>query len=198
MSAKVRIFNLFCKLTNRQLMNKRRSVSILILLFTVAITALGQEAIKPRPSPTAIVTMKFEDTYVKVTYCQPHKRGRNIFGELVPYGKVWRTGANEATEITLTGDVLFLQDTLKAGTYSIFTIPDKNEWTVIINKQLGQWGSYNYVEKSDILRVKVPVQQLTDIVYEPFTIAFEQQNDHAELVMMWDKTKVSVPIEFIH
>lgn len=173
------------------------------IIYTILLVAIfqyssfSQEAIKARPSPTAIVTIKFEETYVKVTYCQPHKRGRVIFGELVPYGEVWRTGANESTEITLTGNVLFNKDTLKAGTYSIFTIPNETEWTIILNKQLGQWGSYNYVEKSDILRVSVPIQVLSEVVYEPFTIAFEQQNEQAELVMMWDRTKVSVPIVFL-
>lgn len=168
------------------------------LFFTLSTSiGLAQEAIKSRPSPTAIVTMKFEDTYVKVTYCQPHKRGRAIFGELVPYGEVWRTGANEATEITLTGNVIFNSDTLTAGTYSIFTIPNTNEWTVIINKQLGQWGSYNYVEKSDVMRITIQTQTLSDVVYEAFTIAFEQQNEKAELVMMWDKTKIAVPILFL-
>ena len=66
-----------------------------------------------------------------------------------------------------------------------------------MDKQLGQWGAYNYVEKSDLMRITVPVQQLTDVVYEPFTIAFEQQNEQAELVMMWDKTKVAIPIQFL-
>lgn len=169
--------------------------TLFIILSTSA--SFAQEAIKSRPSPTAIVTMKFEDTYMKVTYCQPHKRDRNIFGDLVPYDSVWRTGANEATEITITGDVIFGSETLPAGTYSIFTIPNKEKWTIIINEELGQWGSYNYVKKSDVMRVNVPIQNLTDVVFEAFTIAFEQQNEKAELVMMWDKTKVAVPITFL-
>jgi hypothetical protein len=140
--------------------------------------------------------MKYEDTYVKVTYSQPHKRGRVIFGDLVPYGEVWRTGANEATEITTTGNVLFGADTLKAGTYSIFTIPEKDKWTIIVNSQLGQWGSYNYVEKSDVIRMQIPVQPIKDVIYEPFTIMFDQKNSIAELVMLWDKTKVAIPIQF--
>ncbi|MDH5474855.1 MAG: DUF2911 domain-containing protein [Cyclobacteriaceae bacterium] len=169
---------------------------VLFFIFSTS-TLFAQEAIKQRPSPTAIVTMKFENTYVKVTYCQPHKRGRAIFDDLVPYDSVWRTGANEATEITLTGDVIFGTDTLSAGTYSIFTIPNKSSWTVIINNTLGLWGSYNYVEEFDVMRISVPVQTLKKVVYEAFTIAFEQQNEEAELVMMWDTTKIAVPIRFL-
>ncbi|TRX60710.1 DUF2911 domain-containing protein [Fulvivirga sp. M361] len=175
----------------------------LLTLFATIISFLfsndlhGQETLKPRPSPTAVVTMKYENTYVKITYCQPHKRGRVIFGDLVPYGKVWRTGANEASEITLTNDILINTDTLKAGTYSIFTVPRKEKWTVIFNRELGQWGAYNYVEKSDILRVEVPTQKVEDVVWEPFTISFAQVNDKADLQLMWDKTKVSIPLKFI-
>ena len=88
-------------------------------------------------------------------------------------------------------------DTLKAGTYSIFTIPEKDSWTVIFNSELGQWGSYNYLESSDVVRLEVPVQQLTGLTWEAFTIVFEQANDHADLVMVWDKTKVAVPVRFI-
>ena len=171
--------------------------NVLVVLIVLSSIGYSQEALKPRPSPTAIVTMKFEDTYVKVTYCQPHKKGRTIFGELVPYGKIWRTGANEATEITLTGNVIFGKDTLRAGTYSIFTIPYEKEWTIVVSSQLGLWGSYNYVEKYDLLRTNIPTQELTDVVFEPFNMAFEQQNEKAELVMMWDKTKVAVPILFL-
>ncbi|HNP20068.1 MAG TPA: DUF2911 domain-containing protein [Fulvivirga sp.] len=167
-----------------------------LVLFTIN-KSFAQEAITPRPSPLAIVTMKYEDTYVKVTYCQPHKRDRKVFGELVPFGQVWRTGANEATEITLTGDLLIKNDTLKAGTYAIFTIPQPDKWTIIFNSQLGQWGAYNYSEKADVLRVDVPVQKLTGVVYEPFTIAFEQKNDKAEMQMMWESTKVSIPISIL-
>ena len=157
----------------------------------------AQETVKPRPSPTAIVTMKYEDTYIKVTYCQPHKRGREVFGELVPYGKVWRTGANETTEITVTEDILVQEDTLKAGTYSLFTIPRKERWVEIFNEELGQWGSYNYRKKSDVLRIEVPTELVKDVIWEPFTISFAQTNDKADLQMMWDQTMVSVPIRFI-
>ena len=168
-------------------------LSVLILISS-AVSA--QETVTPRPSPTAIVTVKYEDTYVKITYSQPHKRGRDIFGSLVPFGEVWRTGANEATEITITEDIEIDGNRVKAGTYSIFTIPGETEWTIILNSELGQWGSYNYTESSDVLRFKVPVQQ-SEQVWEPFTIAFEQNNSSAQLKMMWDRTMVSIPIKFL-
>ena len=178
-------------------MKKQLLLIFLLPLIFVQNTIFAQEAISPRPSPTAIVTMKFENTYVKVTYCQPHKRGRDIFGKLVPYGKVWRTGANEATEITTTKDIMLGGQKLKAGTYSIYTIPYKDKWTIIINEEVGQWGSYNYLKKSDVIRLDVPTQKITDVVYEPFTISFDQKNQEADMVMAWDKTRVHIPIKFL-
>ena len=175
---------------------KFKVLFIILLSFSLN-DILAQEAVVPRPSPLAIQTMKFEDTYVKVTYSQPHKRDREIFGDLVPYGQVWRTGANEATEITLTGDLMIDGKLLKAGTYSIFTIPTPESWTIIFNKYLGQWGSYNYNEKGDALRVSEPVSKLKDVVYEPFTISFEQKNETAQMLFFWDDVKVAVPIKFI-
>ncbi len=146
------------------------------------------------------VSMRYKDCYVKIVYSQPHKRGREVFGTLVPFGQVWRTGANEATEITFTRDILFNSTLVKAGTYSIFTIPDRIKWTIILNSELGLWGSYNYNKKLDVVRFDVPVQTLNDnmIPYEPFTILLEQVNDKATLRMLWDKTKIEVPIKFIN
>lgn len=156
----------------------------------------AQEALKPRPSPLEMVTMKYEDVYMKVTYGRPHKRGRKIFGDLQPYGEIWRTGANEATEVTITRAIKMGGHTLKAGTYTLFTIPYQEHWTIILNSELGQWGAYNYNDKFDVLRFDVPVTHM-DMVYEPFTIAFEQKAQSAELVMMWDQTKIIIPIDFM-
>ena len=158
--------------------------------------SFAQEALKPRPSPLEMVTMKYEDIYIKVTYGRPHKRGRIIFGELLPYGEVWRTGANEATEITVTGSIKLGEQSIRPGTYTLFTIPYEDHWTIILNSELGQWGAYNYNSKMDVVRFDVPVSSTTD-VYEPFTIEFEQKAQSAELVMMWDRTRVSIPIDFM-
>lgn len=171
---------------------------ILIILIAIFSTyeISAQEAIKARLSPLEIVTVKYESTYIKVTYGRPHKKGREIFGELVPFGKVWRTGANEATEITLTKDVVVNKKRLRAGTYTVFTIPEKDHWTVIFNTDLGQWGSYNYNADKNALEIKADVT-LMDTVYEPFTIEFQLQDDKTNLLMMWDKTKASFTIDFL-
>ena len=169
---------------------------LLILSYSVAHQALSQEAIKPRLSPLEIVTLKYESTYIKVTYGRPHKKGRNIFGELVPYGKVWRTGANEATEITFTKDVIVNKKRLKAGTYTIFTIPNNDKWKVIFNSDLGQWGAYNYNADKNVLVIDAKISE-TEISYEPFTIEFQLQDDMANLLMIWDKTQASFPIKFL-
>ena len=173
------------------------------LAWLTAITCLigtstfAQEPVKPRPSPLAVINMRFKDAYVKIIYSQPHKRGREIFGNVVPFGQVWRTGANEATEITLTKDIQINNVLVKAGTYSLFTIPQKDKWTIIINSDVGLWGSYNYNPATDVLRFDVPVVPL-DTVCEPFTMIFDQKNELADLLMMWDKTKVVVPFKFVN
>jgi hypothetical protein len=174
-------------------MNKILAVCLFLL---TGMSAFGQEAVSNRPSPLEIVTLKYEDTYVKITYGRPHKRGRNIFGELVPYGEIWRTGANEATEITTTGRIKLAGKEVRPGTYSIFTIPREDKWTIILNKDLGQWGAYNYRESFDLMRFDVPVET-TGEIWEPFTIEFEQVKNGANIIMKWDKTQVKIPLEFI-
>ena len=148
----------------------------------------------PRPSPMALARTTFEDgTYVKVHYSAPQKRGRVIFGELVPYGQLWRTAANEASEVTVTGDVRVGDETLEAGTYSLFTIPGEQAWTVIFNRGLGQAGTGSYAAADDALRIEVP-SMMMDTIREAFTIAFEDADGGADLVLMWDRTKVAVPL----
>ncbi|HOX83714.1 MAG TPA: DUF2911 domain-containing protein [Chryseolinea sp.] len=170
----------------------------LILLSFLSFSSFAQEAVKPRPSPLAIISIKYKDAYVKITYSQPRKNGRAIFGELVPYNQVWRTGANEATEITLTKDITINGTLLKAGTYSIFTIPEKDHWTIIINAELGLWGSYNYNRQADVMRFEVPSQAVSEFIYEDFTMSFEQKNEMANLLIMWDNIKVTIPVKFIN
>ena len=173
----------------------KRLCPLLPLLFSL--TAFAQEAVKPRPSPLAIVSARYKDTYLKITYSQPSKRDREVFGQLVPFNQVWRTGANEATEMTITRDMKINGIDLKAGNYSIFTIPEKDKWTILLNSDLGLWGAYNYNTKMDVLKFDVPVVSLTDVVYESFTIIIDQKNDKADLLMAWDTTKVIIPIQFL-
>ncbi len=178
----------------RFMLGDRRLILLFIAFFPLLLRA--QETVKPRPSPVSLVTARYKDTYLKITYSQPHKRGRIVYGNLVPFGQVWRTGANEATEITITRDIILNNTSLKAGTYSIFTIPEKESWTIIFNSDLGLWGAYNYNDKMDVMRFSIPTQLLQGAVYEPFTILIEQKNNRAELVFLWDSVRVSIPVQF--
>lgn len=132
----------------------------------------------------------------KVQYGRPHKNGREIFGKLEPFGKVWRTGANENTEIRFYTDVSFGGEEVPAGTYSLFTIPNEDTWTVILNKQTDRWGAYSYDESQDIARVEAPLQQPAATV-EVLSIYFQgEDRSKAELAIAWDNSLVKVPIEF--
>ena len=170
---------------------------LIIGLSLLSLQVAAQDDVKPRPSPLAVVSSRYKDTYIKITYSQPHKNGRAIFGALVPYGQVWRTGANEATEITVTRDIKINGIDLKAGTYSLFTIPGKESWSIIINADLGLWGAYNYSSKMDVLHFEIPVTPVNDdYIYEAFTILIDPKNSRADLVLAWDKSKVIIPIQF--
>lgn len=171
---------------------------LLFLLIAVATIAFAQDAVPPRPSPLAVVSCKYKDSYLKIVYNQPHKRGRDVFGNLVPFGQVWRLGANEATELTITREVFINGQFLPAGTYSLFAIPERDKWTIIFNSDPGQWGSYNYNQAKDVMRVDVATHVIPgDVVYEPFTIAIDQKNNKADIIFSWDKTTVSFGVDFI-
>ncbi len=128
--------------------------------------------------------------HAKVIYSRPYKNDRVIFGELVPFGKVWRTGADEATEITFYRDVMFGGKEVKAGTYALFTIPDKDSWDIILNNGLHQWGAFTYDDKMDVVRVKANPEMM-DEPLENFSIVFNDGN----MIMAWDKTMVAVPVK---
>lgn len=148
-----------------------------------------------RPSPVALAFHKTDNCYLKLTYGQPLKKGRVIFGNLEPYGKIWRTGANEATEFTVTRDIRFAGKPLRQGTYTLFTIPNEKTWTIILNTELGQWGAFHYQPEKDYLRVDVPAD-LNNQVYEALTFRFEETETGANLHLMWDTVKVVIPLAF--
>lgn len=130
----------------------------------------------------------------KVTYSRPQKNGREIFGSLVPYGKIWRTGANECSEIKFYKDVTLGGQEVTAGTYALFTIPGEEKWVIIINKGIDQWGAFGYDAAEDVLRLEVPVSRTAESV-EAFAITFvETENGGANMVLAWDMIKVEVPI----
>jgi Protein of unknown function (DUF2911) len=155
------------------------------------------QATTKKASPEATVEFKKDGADVSVFYCRPSKKGREIFGSLVPYGKVWRTGANEATTFTTAKDLTVNGKNLPAGKYTLWTIPEKDQWTVIFNNKQYGWGVSFGGEASrevaaDVLQVQVPVEALPTS-QEQFTISFDEAAP--AMVLAWDKTKVSVPLK---
>jgi hypothetical protein len=128
---------------------------------------------------------------ITVTYGRPYKKGRDIFGGLVPYGKTYRCGADEPTKVTFAKDVTFAGKPVKAGTYSVFAVPEKDKWTIILNSNLTMWGTdHDQHADQDVLKVDVPVETVGSPV-EQWTMT---ANSNA-ITMAWDKTKVSVPVK---
>ena len=181
-----------------------RSIPFLFIIATV-LTFAGCNNSQPDPdsippgnrkSPISISSVKYEGTYIKVVYGQPYRRGRTIFGEWEPFGEVWRTGANEATEITFTNAVLMDTHVVEKGTYALFTIPNEDYWTIILNNDLGQWGAFEYNEDFDYLRFDVPVVNV-ESPKEAFTIEFSDPfNSETTMTLTWDVVKIEIPIRF--
>ena len=137
-----------------------------------------------------------DKAYVRVTYSRPAKKDREVFGKLIPYGKVWRTGANEATEIKFYQDVTIQGKKINAGTYALFTIPNEKEWTIILNSDLDYWGAYSYNEAKDVMRVTVPVKKAENVM-ENFTIQFSKGNQNDTIMQLgWDNTVAELSIKF--
>jgi hypothetical protein len=151
-------------------------------------------------SPETTTTYDFDGTELQVHYSSPSKKGREIFGALVPYGKVWRTGANEPTTFTTSTGIKIIDKPLPAGTYSIWTIPNKESWKVIFNKEVPDWGvtlssggrETTRNEAADVLQVEVPVRTLSQ-TQENFTISFEDK-EQSYLSFAWDRVKINVPL----
>ena len=176
----------------------KRALFTLAFLSMLCLSGLWAQNITPkaRVSQIALATYKTPDAYLKIHYGQPYRKERNIFGDLVPYNQVWRTGANEATEFTTTSDLLIGGKELKAGTYSVYTIPQPDRWTIVLNSDLGAWGAYEYTPKKDVLRFEVPVVH-TPETYEAFTIKMQGDGPEAEIQMMWEQTLVTLPVKIL-
>ena len=167
-------------------------VAALVLLMVALFPVMQNQTKKASPEATATATIG--SATVEVKYCQPSKRDRVIFGELVPYGEVWRTGANEATTFTTSADLSVNGTILPAGTYTLWTIPGQQEWTVIWNSESYGWGvsfggKASRDPEFDALQVKVPSEALPATV-EMFTIAL----DGSGMTLSWDQTQVKVPM----
>lgn len=171
-------------------------VAGLAVILFIAFKVLQSQTKKASPEETVVYQQNGMD--LSVYYNRPSKRGREIFGALVPYGEVWRTGANEATTFATNKDISVAGQLLKAGKYTLWTIPDAERWTVIFNSKLYSWG-VGFDSKAlrdpafDVIQVHAPVHQLQDPV-EMFTIAFEPGSP-VLLSLAWDQTRIALPIE---
>jgi hypothetical protein len=147
-------------------------------------------------SPSASFEQELGSTMIKVSYSRPLARGRKIFGELVPFEKLWRTGASDCTSITTNEDIVFGNTTLKTGSYSIFSIPSKKEWTIIVNTDTTLHGETGYDAKKDVFRFTVPVESIPSF-YETFTIEINDINSKGEgfLKIIWENSMVKIPLK---
>jgi hypothetical protein len=163
-----------------------------VFLLTFTLVAVAQQDKSKRPSPPASAQCKFpEGKTIKVDYSSPHAKGRKIFGGLVPYGEVWRTGANEATTFVTDTDLTVGGKEVPAGTYTIFTVPNQDRWTLIINKKTGEWGIPYKYEADELARVDMQVSK-TPAPVENFTIDFDQMGGTCTMRLDWENTRATV------
>ena len=137
-----------------------------------------------------------EPLVARVIYSRPQKNNRTVFGDLVEYGKIWRLGANEATEIELYKDVKIDNTRLKKGRYSLYAIPFQDKWTLIFNRETDIWGAFQYDDKKDVLRTQVKLEKQQEPI-EAFTLLFDKTDTGANMIMAWDNVKATLPITFI-
>lgn len=167
---------------------------LLTTFLALSVSAYSQFTL-PAASPRQKVEQQFSMSKITVDYGRPGVKGRKIFGDLVPFGKVWRAGANSSTKITFEQSVNFGGKTVSAGTYGLFVIPTEKEWKVILNKDSQQWGAYTFDEKQNVVDVTIPVQKLAE-KQEWFVIELNPVDDNSvNLVMKWDFTKVELPLK---
>ncbi len=160
---------------------------------TAPVALAQSELVLPRVSPKSVLTQTIGLTDMKVTYSRPGVKGRAIWGGLVPMNEVWRTGANEATTFETSDEITVAGQKLPAGTYSFFTIPANDEWTIVFSKATGAWGSFDYTEKNDAVRIKVKPQSAPHEEWMSFT--FDNLTPTGgELALRWEKMRVAVPI----
>jgi hypothetical protein len=165
---------------------------LVAFLLSMTILPAAQQNKSKRPSPPASAECRFSSgKTIKVEYSSPRAKGRKIFGDLVPYGKVWRTGANEATSFVTDTALTAGGKDIPAGSYTIFTIPDADKWTLIINKKTGEWGIPYKYESEELARVDMSVSKTPGPI-ENFTIAFDHQGDTCTMRLEWENTRAQV------
>jgi len=175
---------------------RSRYLAVGVLSFTLAFVSVNaaQQDKSARPSPPGTAEVTLKGKKITIEYGRPSMKGRKIMGGVVPYGKVWRTGANEATTLTTEADLNIGGTDVPAGKYTLYTLPSEGEWKLIINKQTGQWGTV-YEQGKDLARVDLKKSSLNQPV-EQLTISFKKTNDStADLVVQWETTELSVPVK---
>jgi hypothetical protein len=171
-----------------------KKLTLISTIFFTAIAGLLNAQLElPQPSPWAQVSQKIGLTKATVTYSRPSMRGRKIFDELVPFNEMWRTGANAATKLEFDHDVMINNQKIAAGAYSLLTIPNQNEWTIIINRNTEPGGTSSYKQEEDVMRFTVKPENTS--ATESFTIDFANiTQKNATMQLYWENTKVSFPI----
>jgi len=165
-----------------------------VLAASLLVPAVPAQITRPPASPLSIVQQQVGLSQITIEYSRPGVKGRQIFGGLVPYGRVWRTGANASTKITLSSDATFDGQPVPAGTYAIYTIPRESSWTFILSTNTSLWGAGGYDEAEDLMRTDVPVRRLAEPV-ETFTIDLQRfTSEGADLRLRWADVEVSVPV----
>ena len=168
-------------------------VGVVAVIFLMAFFAVAQQDKSTRPSPPAQAAWDLGGKSVTIDYSSPRAKGRKIYGGVVPLDQVWRTGANEATTLTTPVDLNIGGTTVPAGAYTLFTIPSKDKWTLIISKKTGEWGTAYPGQANDLARVDMKISALPAPV-ENFTIAFEKAGAAATLNLDWESTRASVAV----
>ena len=168
---------------------------LVLTLFTLCFFSISFSQIKtPQPSPSCSIKQTVGITEISINYSRPGAKDRAIFGELVPYNKIWRTGANKATAITFDSDVIFGESKVRKGTYSLFTVPGENDWIVMLNKETELWGAGNYNKEDEVASYKVKSKKTTDFA-ESFTIDFNTFSAFGAMMnLTWENTQVSIPV----
>jgi hypothetical protein len=181
---------------NQKMQRKQLAVgvSLVMLIGVMAMAQQTPEDKSKRPSPPATAEVTLKNKKITIDYSRPSLKGRKVGQELAPYGKVWRTGANEATALNTEIDLNIGGAKVPAGKYTLYTLPSEGTWKLIINKQTGQWGT-KYDESQDLARVDMKKTALPQSV-EQFTISFEKKGENAaDLNLDWENTRVSVEVK---
>lgn len=172
---------------------KRIFIVFLLGIFTSSLVA--QDFKMPAGSPSVDINQAFSTSYIKLNYSRPAVKDRTVFGELIPFGEVWRTGANATTKVSFGEEVEVAGKMIKPGTYTLYSIPGKKEWKIILNTELENWGADGYDEKKNVLAVDLPVIKLKE-TQESFSLTVEDMTTNsANLVLAWADVKIEIPVK---